>query len=404
MTTPTGDVTVDGLVARERMRRSTTLQLIASETEPTAGVRAALATVFDAKYAEGYPGARHHGGCAVADELEELAVTRAGALFGTEYVNVQPYSGSAAAMAVYAAFGVIDDPVLALRLDHGGHQSHGSRANFSGRWFNPLHYGVRASDERIDYDQVRDMALLHRPRILVAGAASYSRHYDFALLRQIADEAGCVLWVDAAHLAGLVAAGVAPSPVPYADVVTVSTNKIIRGPRGGLLLAQQRHAAALSKAVYPFVQGGPAVNTIAAKAVAFAESATPAFADHVRAVVANAAALAGALTAHGLRIVSGGTDTHLAVVDVSARDLTGLDARDRLEAAGMVVDKAVIPFDTRPVAQGSGFRIGTPSATVAGLDTGDMETLAGWIDEALRTPIGPRHRAIREQVADLLAG
>ncbi|MCH5644344.1 MULTISPECIES: serine hydroxymethyltransferase [unclassified Gordonia (in: high G+C Gram-positive bacteria)] len=405
MTGVTGDAAVDDLVARERERRSTSIQLIASETEPTPAVRAAMGSVFDAKYAEGYPGGRYHGGCEVVDEVESLAIERARTLFGAEYANVQPASGSAASLAVYAAFAQPGDPVLALRLDQGGHLTHGSRANFSGRWFTPLHYGVRKSDECIDYDEVRDLALVHRPRILVAGAASYSRLIDFAILRQIADEAECVLWVDAAHLAGLVAAGVAPSPVPFADVVTVSTNKVIRGPRGGLVVAPERHRNVLDKAVYPFVQGGPAMNSIAAKAVAFAESATDEFAAYARTAVANATALADALVGRGLRIVSGGTDTHLAVVDVSARGLTGVEAQRRLAAAGIVVDKAVLPFDTQPVALGSAFRIGTACATSAGLGAADMSMLATWIDEALSVAADdPAQARIRDRISELPAG
>lgn len=409
MTDRTGDAEVDALIGREELRRTRSLQLIASETEPSAGVRTAMASVFDTKYAEGYPGARYHGGCEVVDDVERLAIDRARELFDAPYANVQPNSGSAAGVAVYAAFAQPGDPVLALRLDQGGHQTHGSRANFSGRWFSPLHYGVRTSDERIDYDQVRDLALVHRPRILVAGGAAYSRFYDFAVLREIADEAECVLWVDAAHLAGLVAAGVAASPMPYADVVTVSTNKVLRGPRGGLILAPERHRVVLDKAVFPFVQGGTAMNAIAGKAVAFAEAATPEFAAYVRTAVANAAALSAALTERGLRIVSGGTDTHLAVVDVTSLDLTGVEAQRRLDAAGIVVDKAVLPFDTRPVSQGSAVRIGTPSVTLAGLGTQDMPLLADWIVEALRSPVGSRddggpHARIRGQITDLPAG
>ncbi len=306
---PTGDAAVDALLGREVDRRRDTLQLLAGETEPTPGVRAAMASVFDAKYAEGYPGTRYHGGCDVVDELEELAITRARALFDAEYVNVQPLSGSAANLAVYAGFAQPGDPVLALRLEHGGHQTHGSRANFSGRWFSPLHYEVRPDDELVDYDQVRDLALVHRPRILVAGAASYSRTFDFAALREIADEAECILWVDAAHLAGHIAAGLLPSPVPYADIVTLSTNKVIRGPRGGVVLARAEHGEALRKAVFPFVQGGPAMHTVAAKAVACAESGADEFAGYARRTVDNARGLAGQLAARGARVVSGG-DRH----------------------------------------------------------------------------------------------
>lgn len=396
------DAAVGDLIAREERRRAQTLQLVAGETVASPGVRTALASVFGDVYAEGYPGRRFHGGCEVADELEALAVKRAAELFGAEYVNVQPHSGSSAASAVYAAFTQPEDPVLALRLAHGGHQTHGSRANFSGRWFNPIQYSVRETDERIDYDQIRDLALLHRPRLLVAGSATYSRLIDFAILREIADEVDCVLWVDAAHLAGLVAGGAVPSPVPYADVVTLVTHKVLRGPRGGMLLSAQRHASALAKAVFPFTQGGPALNVVAAKAVTCAEAATPAFAEHVGAVVANARALATELERRGLRVVGGGTDTHLAVVDVSALRLSGVEAQRRLEDAGIVVDKAVLPYDPRPVAEGSAIRVGTPIATLAGADPATMATIADWMLAALRdTAAAPR---IRGEIADLLAG
>ncbi|GAA1481874.1 serine hydroxymethyltransferase [Gordonia sinesedis] len=396
------DPAVADLIAREERRRRDTLQLVAGETVATPGVRTALASVFGDVYAEGYPGRRYHGGCENADELEHLAVSRATELFGAEYVNVQPHSGSAAASAVYAAFTQPEDPVLALRLAHGGHQTHGSRANFSGRWFNPIQYTVRESDELIDYDQIRDLALLHRPRLLVAGSATYSRLIDYSILRQIADEVDCVLWVDAAHLAGLVAGGAAPSPVPYADVVTLVTHKVLRGPRGGILLAAERHASALTKAVFPFTQGGPALNVIAAKAVTCAEAATPEFAAHVSAVVANARALARELVARGLRVVGGGTDTHLAVIDVSALGLSGVEAQRRLEAAGIVVDKAVLPYDPRPVAEGSAIRVGTPIATLAGADPATMGTIAGLMVDALSDGADPAR--IREEITRLLAG
>ncbi|AFR48497.1 serine hydroxymethyltransferase [Gordonia sp. KTR9] len=400
----TGDATVDTLLGREAGRRRDTLQLLASETEPTPGVRAAMASVFDAKYAEGYPGARYHGGCEVADELEELAVDRARALFGAEYVNVQPLSGSAANLAVYAGFAQPGDPVLALRLEHGGHQTHGSRANFSGRWFSPLHYEVRPDDELVDYDQVRDLALVHRPRILVAGAASYSRTFDFAVLRQIADEAECILWVDAAHLAGHVAAGVLPSPVPHADIVTFSTNKVIRGPRGGVILARAEHGEALRKAVFPFVQGGPAMHSVAAKAVAFAESGTDEFADYARCAVENARAIAAELSARGARVVSGGTDIHLAVIDVSGLGISGMEAQHRLGAAGIVVDKAVLPFENRPVSEGSAIRIGTPVVTERGMTSAMHPVVVDAMVDAMSTDDRETHRRIRREIAELAYG
>ncbi|WHU45262.1 serine hydroxymethyltransferase [Gordonia sp. L191] len=401
-----GDDAIDAelatLIDRETRRRAQTLQLVAGETIASPAVRRILATPLADTYAEGYPGARYHGGCEVVDEIEELAIARAASLFGAGYVNVQPVSGTAAASAAYAAFAQPGDPVLSLRLDHGGHQTHGSRANFSGRWFTTIRYAVGEADELVDYDQIRDLALLHRPRLLVAGSATYSRLFDYPTLRQIADEAECILWVDAAHLGGLVAGGVAPSPVPHADVVTMVTHKVLRGPRGGLLLGADRHRAALQKAVFPFTQGAPSMHVIAAKAATFAEAATAAHARYATATVENARALAAALTERGLRIVSGGTDTHLAVVDVSTTGLSGVQAQQRLHGAGIVVDKAVLPFDPRPVAEGSAIRIGTPIATLAGADGGTMTQIADWMVAALSDP--SQHARIRGSVAELLAG
>ncbi|AZZ83836.1 serine hydroxymethyltransferase [Gordonia alkanivorans] len=400
----TGDPQIDALIERESTRRRTWLQLLASETEPTSGVRAAMASTFDSKYAEGRPGSRYHGGCEVVDELEELAIGRARDLFGAGHVDVQPLSGSAANLAVHAAFAQPGDPVLALRLEHGGHQTHGSRANFSGRWFSPLHYEVRRDDELVDYDQVRELALVHRPRMLVAGATSYSRSFDYPLLREIADEAECILLVDAAHLAGHVAAGLLPSPVPHADVVTFSTNKVFRGPRGGIILARTEHADALRKAVHPFIQGGPSMHAIAAKAVTFHDAGTEEFADYVRATARIATDLADALTARGLRVVSGGTDIHLAVVDVAALGISGSEAQDRLNRSGIVVDKAVLPFDDRPVAEGSGIRIGTPAATSRGLTADMIPAVADAMLAAMSTDDLATHDRIHREISSLACG
>lgn len=400
----TGDPQIDALIERESTRRRTWLQLLASETEPTPGVRAAMASAFDAKYAEGRPGSRYHGGCEVADELEDVATARARDLFGAGYADVQPLSGSAANLAVHAAFAQPGDPVLALRLEHGGHQTHGSRANFSGRWFSPLHYEIRRDDELVDYDQVRELALVHRPRLLVAGATAYSRSFDYPLLREIADEAECILLVDAAHLAGHVAAGLLPSPVPHADVVTFSTNKVFRGPRGGVVLARAEHADALCKAVHPFVQGGPSMHAIAAKAVTFHDAGTEDFVSYVRESVDNARTLADALTERGLRVVSGGTDTHLAVVDVSALGISGARAQDRLNRAGIVVDKAVLPFDERPVSEGSGIRVGTTAATSRGLTPAVIPALADAMLAAMSTEDLSAHERIHREISDLACG
>lgn len=377
------DPRVADLIGAEEGRRADTVSLVASEVVSTPAVRAALASEFGDKYAEGYPGRRYQGGCEVVDELEELATARARDLFGAQYANVAPLSGSAASQAVYAAFAQPGDAVLALSLRHGGHQTHGSRANFSGRWFTPVSYQVEMAGERIDYDLLRESAMFHKPRILVAGGSGYSRHIDFAAMRSIADEVGCVLWIDAAHIAGLSIAGIGPSPTDFADVVTVSTQKIMRGPRGGVILARAEHADALSRAVYPFLQGGPNMAAIAAKAVTFAESSTPAYREYAQQVVANASALAARLVEGGMRVVSGGTDNHLAVVDVTRSGLSGRAAAAALAAAGIVVDKAVLPFDPAPVAQGSAIRVGTPTVTANGLGVDDMAVLADRILDVL---------------------
>ena len=395
------DPEIAALIERERRRRAGSLQMLAAETIATPAVRAAVGSVLSDKYAEGYPGHRYHGGSEVVDEVENLAVARAHALFGADYVNVQPLSWALANFAVYAAFAQPGDQVLSLNLRHGGHQSHGSRANLSGRWFSVVNYDVRRDTELVDYDRVRDLALLHRPRILVAGGTSYSRNWDFAVMRDIADEAGCVLWVDGAHLMGLVAGGVMESPVPYADVVSVATNKVMRGPRGGLLLARAEHAEPLSRAVYPFLQGAPAMHSIAGKAVAFAESATDEYREYVRTVAANASAIAGGLADRGLRVVSGGTDTHIAVVEVGSLGVSGREAARRLASAGIVVDKAVTPYDDAPVAEGSAIRFGTSAVTVGGVRPDDAGTVVDAMIDAMSTDDERVHAQVAARVGAL---
>ncbi|KJR08002.1 serine hydroxymethyltransferase [Gordonia sihwensis] len=386
MTDPlASDPEIAELLRREETRRRGSLQMVAAESTATPAVRAAVGSILADKYAEGYPGHRYHGGAEVVDEVEQLAISRAHTLFGADYVNVQPLSWALANFAVYAAFSQPGDQVLSLNLKHGGHQSHGSRANLSGRWFSVLNYEVRRDTERIDYDQIRDLALIHRPRILVAGGTSYSRSWDFAAMRTIADEADCILWVDAAHLAGLAVGGVLDSPVPYADVVTVATNKVMRGPRGGLLLAKNEHEDSLSRAVYPFMQGAPAMHSIAAKAVAFGECLRPEYAAYARDVADDAATLAAELGARGLRTVSGGTDTHLAVVEVSSLGITGREAAKRLAACRIIVDKAVTPFDEAPVSEGSAIRFGTAVLAADGLRPADMPQIADLMLDAMRT-------------------
>ncbi|GAA3962200.1 serine hydroxymethyltransferase [Gordonia caeni] len=397
------DPTLSGLIGRESARRRAGLQLLAAESCATPAVRAAMGSVLSDKYAEGYPGRRFHGGCEVVDEVEELALGRARELFGAEYANVQPLSWVLANLAVLAAFAKPGDPLLSLSLQHGGHQSHGSRANSSGRWFTVTNYGVRRDTEQVDYDKLAELAMIHRPRIIVAGGTAYTRTWDLARLRVIADEAGCILWVDAAHLAGLSAGGVLTSPVPYADVVTVATNKVIRGPRGGLLLARAEHGAALDRAVYPFLQGAPAMHAIGAKAVAFAETATPAYRDYASQVAATASGLVGALAERGLRPVSGGTDTHLGIVEVGSLGVSGREATDRLAASGIIVDKAVTPFDTAPVAAGSAIRFGTAAAVSGGLRAEQTTAVADLMIAAMTTPRSDqaRHDALARDVAAL---
>jgi len=399
------DPQVAALIEREQRRRDRGLQLLAAESSATPAVRAAMASVLADKYAEGYPGRRYHGGCEVVDEVENLAADRARALFGADYVNVQPLSWVLANLAVLAAFAQPGDPILSLGLRHGGHQSHGSRANSSGRWFNVVNYGVRRDTEQVDYDELRTLALLHRPRVIVAGGTSYTRDWDLPALRSIADEAGCILWVDAAHTAGLAAGGVLPSPVPYADVVTVATNKVLRGPRGGLLLARAEHAEALGRAVYPFLQGAPAMHAIGAKAVAFAESATDAYSAYASTVAHAARALVASLEEYGLRPVAGGTDTHVGIVEVTGLGLTGRQAADRLAASGIVVDKAITPFDEQPVALGSAIRFGTAVAAAAGLSAQRMPEVARLMVQAMRTPLGDtaRHEGTASEIAALLS-
>ncbi|WOC11105.1 serine hydroxymethyltransferase [Gordonia sp. MP11Mi] len=395
------DPQVSALIEREEQRREQSLQLLAAETIASPAVRAAVGSTLADKYAEGYPGHRYHGGAEVVDEVERLAVERAHALFGADYVNVQPLSWPLANFAVYVAFAQPGDQVLSLSLRHGGHQSHGSRANWSGRWFNVLNYEVRSDTEQIDYDQVRDIALIHRPRILVAGGTAYARSWDFAAMRTIADEAGCILWVDGAHLAGLAAGGVLESPVPYADVVSVATNKVMRGPRGGLLLARAEHAEALSRAVYPFLQGAPAMNSVAGKAVAFAESSTDEYRQYARRVADTAAALAAGFADRGLHPVGGGTDTHIGVVDVSSLGVTGREAARRLAAAGIVVDKAITPFDPAPVSEGSAIRFGTAAVTTGGIRPSDAPRIVDLMVTAMSTGDERRHSAVAAAVAHL---
>jgi glycine hydroxymethyltransferase len=368
----------------EEDREMKTLDLIASENYASRAVREAQGSLMTNKYAEGYPGKRYYNGCEFVDVVERLAIDRAKALFGADHVNVQPHCGSSANMAVYFAMLKPGDTVLAMSLAHGGHLTHGHKVNFSGRLFNFVSYGVNQKTELIDYDEVEALAKQHNPKMLVAGASAYPRVLDFERLRRIADSVGAKLLVDMAHIAGLVAAGVHPNPVPYSDFVTTTTHKTLRGPRSGMILCRAAYAQDIDKQVFPGLQGGPLMHTIAAKAVCFKEAATPEFKKYQKQVVTNARLLAEYLSKHGMRIVSGGTENHLMLVDLTGIGSTGKDASTALEKAGIVVNKNAIPFDTKPPAVTSGIRIGTPAVTTRGLKDAEMTLLGQWIVDAVK--------------------
>ena len=362
------------VIDREQTRQNTTLQLIASENFASPAVLAASGSVLTNKYAEGYPGKRYYGGNVHVDEAEDLARERVKALFGADHANVQPHAGANANMAAYLAVLEPGDTVLGMRLDQGGHLTHGSPVNFSGRLYDFVSYGVTPSDERIDMDEVRDRAQAHHPKLIVAGATAYPRIIEPAPLREIADEVGALLMFDAAHIAGLIAGGVHPNPVPYCDIVTFTTPKTLRGPRGACILSTAEYATAIDKAVFPGLQGGPLEHHIAAKAVAFREAADPSFAAYARQIVANARALAEALSGYGFRLVSGGTDNHLLLVDLRTfdEDLTGAEAQTVLDRAGITLNKNTVPDDPRSPFVTSGVRIGTPSTTTQGMEEPEM--------------------------------
>ena len=389
-------------IRRELQRQHEHLELIASENFTSLAVLEAQGSVLTNKYAEGYPGARWYGGCKWVDVAEQLAIDRAKQLFGAEHANVQPHSGASANLAVLYAALELGDTMLAMSLAHGGHLTHGHPKNFSGRFYKIVPYGVDRETEQIDYEEVERLARAHRPKLILAGYSAYSRVLDFARFRAIADAVGALLMVDMAHFAGLVAAGLYPSPVPYADYVTSTTHKTLRGPRSGFILCRAQYAKAISSAVFPGVQGGPLMHVIAAKAVCFREAMTPAFADYQRQVIANAKALAAALAQHGYRIVSGGTDNHLMLVDLTPKGLTGKDAQDALGQARMTVNKNAIPFDPLPPAKGSGIRLGTPAVTTRGLKEAEMTQVARLIDEALARREDPAAlQAVTRQVEAL---
>jgi glycine hydroxymethyltransferase len=398
----TEDPEIADVVLGELDRLRGGLQLIASENLTSPAVLAALGSTLSNKYAEGYPGRRYYGGCAEVDKAEELGIARAKDLFAAEHANLQPHSGASANMAAYAAFTVPGDTVLAMSLPHGGHLTHGSKVNFSGKWFDIVSYGVDEQTELIDYDEVRDLAIEHRPKMIICGATAYPRLIDFAAFRQIADEVGAILMVDAAHFIGLVAGRAIPSPVPYADVVCFTTHKVLRGPRGGMIVCKEEHAKKIDKAVFPFTQGGPLMHAVAAKAVALREAQQPAYQTYARQVVANAQALAEGLAAEGMRPVSGGTDTHLALIDLRPLGITGADAETRCDAARITLNKNAIPFDPQPPMTASGIRVGTPSVTTQGMAEGDMKEVASLISRAVRDADGTASGEIGEAVAALV--
>ena len=373
-------------VEDETGRQLGQLEMIASENFVSPAVREALGTVFTHKYAEGLPGRRYYGGCEFADQVEELARSRATRLFGADHANVQPHSGAQANMAAYFAFLEPGDTILGMNLSHGGHLTHGSPVNFSGRLFRVEAYGVREEDGRIDYDSVREVARRCRPRLIMSGASAYPRALDFEAFGRIAAEVDAVHVVDLAHIAGLVAGGHHPSPVPHADVVTTTTHKTLRGPRGGLVLCRGEHARVIDRMVFPFIQGGPLMHVIASKAVALGEALAPAFGDYGARVIENARVLARTLRHRGVRLVSGGTDTHLILVDLRERELTGKDAEHALERAGITVNKNTVPGETRSPFVTSGLRIGTPALTTRGMGTDEMATIGGWIADIIEQP------------------
>ena len=389
-------------IDNEVRRQHEGLELIASENFVSEAVLEAMGSVFTNKYAEGYPGRRYYGGCEFSDVVETLARERAKQLFGAEHANVQPHSGSSANMEAYGAVLQPGDTILGLNLAHGGHLTHGHHLNFSGKTYKIVPYGVTRETETIDYDEVEKLALEHHPKLIIGGGSAYPRIIDFARMRQIADKAGALYLVDMAHFAGLVAGGVHPSPIPHAQIVTSTTHKTLRGPRAGMILCKQEYAAAIDKVVFPGDQGGPLVHMIAAKAVCFHEALQPDFKQYARQIVANAKALAQTIAAEGFRVISGGTDTHLMLIDVFSQGMLGSEAEKALGEAGITVNKNAIPFDSNPPLKPSGIRIGTPALTTRGMGEGEMRQVGHWIVEALRhrtdaTVLG----SIRGQVLEL---
>jgi glycine hydroxymethyltransferase len=396
------DPDIASVVTDELDRLRSGLQLIASENFTSPAVLAALGSTLSNKYAEGYPGRRYYGGCEVVDRAEEIGIARAKELFGAEHANLQPHSGANANLAAYGAFLKPGDTFLAMALPHGGHLTHGAKVSFSGKWFNPVQYGVHPETEHIDYDQVRDLAREHRPKMIISGGSAIPRLIDFAAFRQICDEVGAIMMVDAAHFIGLVAGKAIPSPVPYADVVTFTTHKVLRGPRGGAFVCKAEHAKALDKAAFPMMQGGPLMHAVAAKAVNLKECLQPEYQVYARQVIANAQALTEGLAAEGLRPVAGGTDTHLALLDLRDTGVTGQDAEARCDAAGIVLNKNAIPNDPQPASIASGIRVGSPAVTTQGMVETDMKEIASLIGTAIRDADGSRAAEVAAAVRELV--
>ncbi|MGA2418611.1 MAG: serine hydroxymethyltransferase [Candidatus Acidiferrum sp.] len=398
------DPAIAELLREEARRQATGLELIPSENLVSEAVLEAMGSIFTNKYAEGYPGKRYYGGCEYADKVEQLAIDRAKELFGAEHANVQAHSGTSANVAVYMSTLQPGDTVLGMNLSHGGHLTHGHPLNFSGRMYKFVAYGVRKEDERIDYDEIDKLAQEHRPKMIVAGASAYARIIDFARIARAAKSVGALFFVDMAHIAGLVAAGVHPSPVPHADIVSTTTHKTLRGPRGGLVLSKAAFAKELDKLTFPGTQGGPLVHTIAAKAVCLKEAMETGFKEYQEQVVRNARALAAAIATRGFRIVTGGTDNHLFLVEVHSRGITGTDAEKALDRAGITVNKNSIPFDPLPPMKGGGIRLGSPSVTTRGMHEPEMEQIGNWIADVL-SAIGDtaKEQSVRQRVAALAA-
>jgi glycine hydroxymethyltransferase len=378
------DPEIAAILLSELERQRKNLQLIASENFTSPSVLAALGSTLSNKYAEGYPGRRYYGGCEEVDKAEVIGIERAKALFGADHANLQPHSGASANVAVYQAFTKPGDTVLAMSLPHGGHLTHGSKVNFSGKWFQVVSYGVRQDNELIDYDELRDLALQHRPKMICSGATAYPSLIDFETVRQICDEVGAIMWVDAAHFIGLVAGKAIPSPVPYADVVSFTTHKVLRGPRGGMILSKAEHASAIDKAVFPGMQGGPIMSAVAAKAIALKEAATTDYQRYATRVIENCQALASALVEEGMRAVSGGTQTHLALMDIRNTGVTGKVADERCGASGITLNKNAIPYDPETPAVTSGIRVGTAATTTQGMGLPEMKIIASLIARAIR--------------------